>query len=447
MLDEAQTLPLRVFIMVPSCVPSCELETSGARLGVREVRQALSWEGVLGLAEMMNYPGVLAKDPEVLAKIKLARLIDGHAPGVTGRELNAYVAAGMRSDHESTQLAEALEKLRLGMTIMLRDLTLAQLVNPHTCGRCVWATDDKDATEIVAGHVDALIREAIATGIDPLTAIRMATLNPAHHFGLRELGSLGPGKAADLLLVRNLNRFEVSEVFVAGRLVVRAGRLVWRATPYPYPSYALRTIRLRKIDVTDLKISCRAKWVRARVIGIVPDQPITHSLIEKLESTEGELRSDVGKDLLKVAVFERHGKMGGRALGFVRGFGLKEGAIASSVAHDAHNLIVVGVSDVDMAIALNRLRELQGGFVVAADEKVVAEVPLRLAGLMSVQPVEKVCRQLERAKLAVRRLGCQLTSPFTQLSFLALPVIPELKITDRGLVDVKKFSIVSLLTE
>ncbi len=452
MLAASKGQPVNVFFMLPSCVPATSMETAGAQLTADDLRPFMNEERVLGLAEMMNYPGVLAADAEVRRKIALAasarKPVDGHAPGLTGHDLNAYAATGIASDHECTTLAEAREKLQAGLHIMVREGTAAKnlaallpLVNPHTCRRMMWCTDDRHAQDLLTdGHVDFIVRSAIGRGLDPLVAIRMATLNPAEYFGLHHLGAVAPGRRADLLVIDDLKDLRIGRVYSRGRLVAVDGRIVEdleRSAPVAAP-------RAMRVPPGALDFSIAAAGRRVRVIEIVPGQIVTGSRVADARIEDGQAVADPGRDLLKLAVVDRHSGSGRMAAAFVSGLGLRQGAIASSVAHDAHNIIVAGTGDRDMAIAVERIVALAGGLTVAAGGRILAELALPVAGLMAEAPLPEVAAALAQLTAAARSLGSPLEDPFMTLSFLALPVIPALKLTDQGLVDVEKFRIVPL---
>jgi adenine deaminase len=449
-LEASEGLPLKVYVMLPSCVPATQMETAGAELSAADLATLLDHPRVLGLAEMMNFPGVLFRVPEVLEKIVMAgqRPVDGHAPGLLGKDLNAYVAAGVRSDHECTTLDEAREKLRLGMHIFIREGTTARnlrdllpLVTPANAHRCHFVTDDRHPEDLLSeGHIDDLVRKAVAQGLDPVIAVQMASINTAEYFGLRNVGAIAPGYRADLLVVDDLERFGIAQVFAAGQLVVEEGRFL--PSPAELPRVPLESTM--HLDLTALDFTIAAGEGPAKVIGVIPEQIITERLSVQVPVKNGQAVADPSHDLLKMAVVERHRNTGNVGLGFVKGFGLRKGAIASSVAHDSHNIVVVGADDADMQAAVEAVAEMGGGQVVVADGQIRAQLPLPIAGLMSDQPLEKVRDRIEALTAAARELGCVLPDPLMTMSFLALPVIPTLKLTDKGLVDMEQFAIVPL---
>jgi adenine deaminase len=452
-LDASAGLPLYVYVMAPSCVPATHMETAGAELTAADIEAILAHDRVLGLAEMMNYPGVLFRVPAVLAKIKIAgdRPVDGHAPGLSGLDLNAYIAAGIRSDHECTTADEAREKLRRGMHIFIREGTTARnlhpllpLVTPANARLCHFCTDDRHPDTLLReGHVDDLVRKAIAWGLDPLTAMQMASINTAAYLCLRGVGAVAPGYRADLLVLDNLQTVQVAQVYAAGRLVAERGRFLLSLADLPrvpiQPSV--------HVEASALDFAIPAGEGPARVIGVIPGQVVTEDL--RLEPTivDGRVVSDPTRDLLKIAVVERHHGTGRVGLGLVRGVGLKRGAIASSVAHDSHNIVVIGAGEADMQAAVAAVAAMGGGQVAVADGQVRAACPLPIAGLMSDRPLEEVRDQVAALTEAAHGLGCTLPDPLMTMSFLALPVIPALKLTDRGLVDVGRFDLVPLFEE
>ncbi|MER3401238.1 MAG: adenine deaminase [Thermoflexus sp.] len=449
MLNAAKYNPLSVFVMLPSCVPASPLGTAGATLYWYDLRPLLSNPWVLGLAEMMNYPGVINGDPVVLDKLRaFAHVVrDGHAPQLTGRDLVAYAAAGMSSDHECTTAAEALEKARLGMYVFVRESSVARnladllpAITPANSRRFCFCTDDRHPADLLdEGHIDALIRKAVRLGLDPVTAIRMATLNTAEHYRLHDRGAIAPGRLADLVVFSDLYDLRPELVFRHGVLVAENGRPLWEP---PNRKVALRHTINIAWDQVRFRIPARGR--RIHVIGVVRDQVITRHLIEEATIADGEAVADPGRDLLKIAVIERHRATGQVGLGFVKGMGLRRGALASSVAHDHHNIVVVGADDRSMETAVRAIAETGGGMAAAEGETVLARLPLPIAGLMSDQPIETVRREMDAVLAAARALGSELPNPLMTLSFLALEVIPELKLTDQGLVDVVRFERIPL---
>ncbi len=451
MLADGAGGPVDIYLMAPSCVPATHLETSGAELGPAEVERMLAWPGVLGLAEMMNFPGVLTGFEEVMLKLVGAegRPVDGHAPGLSGADLQAYVTAGPCSEHEATTLEEAREKLAAGMWIMIREGSaarnlreLAPLLQGEGADRCLLVSDDRSPVDLLAhGHLDDTLRQAVTLGVSPHRAVRAVTLNAATRFGLNDRGAVAPGYRADLAVVSDLEDFEVQLVLKSGR---RAREMVRPTTETPD---ALRaTCDVAELTTASFAIPCAAA-ATVRVIEIVPDQIVTRRGQAALRPREGELHAQAADDLLKLAVIERHHGTGRVGLGFVRGLGLRRGALASTVAHDSHNLVVAGVSDEAMLRAAEAVRGVGGGQAVAIDDEVLALLPLPIGGLMSQANAASVAEGVRALTQAARVLGCALADPMMALSFLALPVIPELRLTDLGLVDVAAFEVVPLIIE
>jgi len=440
----ARKLPLDMLFMAPSCVPATQLETSGARIGSREVGRILAHSGVIGLGEMMNFPGVLAGDEEVLKKVGAAegRIVDGHAPGLTGKELNAYISAGIFSDHESTTLEEAKEKLRRGMYLMIREGSseknldaLLPLVTDNTYKRCLFVVDDRTCYDLLReGDIDAVVRKAISRGLDPVRAIQMATINPAEYFRLHDRGAIAPGYMANFITLTDLAKLEIDAVFYRAKPVAKRGKPLFLMPPV---TPELRdTVRMKSPTAKSLTIAAMGETYP--VIEIVPGQIVTKKITEKAKVVDGAVMPDVDRDLLKLVVVERHRASGNIGLGLLRGFGLKKGALASSVAHDSHNIVAVGTNDFDILKAIEEIKTSQGGLVVCANLEVIASLPLPIAGLLSAESLDTVASQYERVEKAAASLGNLPPAPFTILSFLALPVIPEIRLTDLGLVDVNE---------
>lgn len=453
MLHAARYTPLSVFVNVPSCVPATHMETAGAALAAADLQPLLDEPGVLGLAEMMNYPGVVAGAPDVLAKLQAfaGRPLDGHAPSLSGPALNAYAAAGIGSDHECTTVEEAAEKLARGLYILIREATnahnletLLPLVTPANSRRCCFCTDDRQPADLLdQGGIDYMVRTAIARGLDPIIAIQMATLNATEWFGLHDRGAIAPGRRADLVVFDNLADPRPRLVFAGGQLAARDGALV---APLPtMPDYPLPGSMNVAWDQVDLAIPAAGR--RIRVIGARENQLVTEHLVMDARIDAGVAVSDVHRDLLKMAVIERHRGTGNVGKGFITHFGLQRGALASSVAHDHHNIVVVGADDAAMLAAARAVAAMGGGLAVAEGEHVLAQLPLPIAGLMSNQPIQHVRRGFDALLAAAHGLGSELHDPFMAMSFMALEVIPHLKLTDVGLVDVDKFEVVPLFVD
>jgi adenine deaminase len=446
--DWARKLPLDMLFMAPSCVPATHLETSGARITSREIKRILAHPNVIGLGEMMNFPGVVSGNEEVLKKISAAKgkIIDGHAPGLAGKALNAYLSAGIRSDHESTSLEEGKEKLRRGMYLMIREGSseknldiLLPLVTDNTYKRCFFVVDDRSCSDLLReGDIDAVVRKAISRGLEPVRAIQMATINAAEYFRLHDRGAIAPGYIANFITITDLTRLEIDTVFYKGKPVAKQGKPLF--LPPPVTLELKDTVRLKSPTGKSLKIAAAGETYP--VIEIIPGQIVTKKAVEKIKVVDGTVMPDVERDILKLVVVERHKASGNIGLGLVKGFGLKKGALASSVAHDSHNIIAVGTDDLDILKAIEEINRLQGGLVVCANLEILASLPLPIAGLLSPEPLDVVVSQHENVEKAAASLGNLPPAPFAILSFLALPVIPELRLTDLGLVDVNEFRLI-----
>ncbi|MCB9366981.1 MAG: adenine deaminase [Calditrichaeota bacterium] len=451
MLESSEGLPLQVWVMIPSCVPATHMETAGAVLKAEDMAPFLSHPRVLGIAEVMNFPGVILGMEEVLRKVALGegRPVDGHAPGVRGKWLNAYAAAGIGTDHESTQLEEAREKLRRGMAVFIREGSTAKnmqallpLVKPETAHHFAFVSDDRHADEILLdGHLNATLKMAVGLGLDPVLAVAMASTHTARIFGVKETGAITPGRFADLVVLEDLKDFRALQVFHRGQEVAREGKLL-KDIPPADTSTVMNTVKLPELGNESLEV--RAKTAKVNIIDAIPDQIVTGRSQATLPVRDGVLHADPAQDIAKLVVVERHGKGGRIGKAFVRGFGLTGGALASTVGHDSHNVTCVGMNDQDMLLAAKTLQDLQGGWVVVRDGRVLASLALPVAGLMSDQSAAEITPKLEKLHAAAHDLGCKLSSPFMALSFLALPVIPSLKLTDHGLVDVEKFAVIPL---
>jgi adenine deaminase len=443
-LESTKHLPLDFFIMLPSCIPATHLETAGARLTADDLKLMIADERVAGVAELMNFPGVFLGSKSELAKIEAGKgkCIDGHAPGLRGKNLNAYALAGVRSDHESTELDEAREKLRLGLHILLREGSternlehLLPLINSHNAQNCSFATDDKLAGDLVnEGHIDHCVRKSIKLGLPPITALQIASINAARHYRLRNFGAIAPRFWADFVVFDDLTNFQVRQTYKKGVLVAENGK---------YLAKSPAKISLPR-STMNLRYAPKHFFVKAngmkqiRVIEIVPNQIVTKGIVASPKIQNGEVVADPARDILKLVVVERHRATGNVGVGFVRGFKLQNGAIGSTVAHDAHNVVVAGTNDADILFAIQELERLQGGQVCVANGELKAELPLPIAGLVTDQPLAKAMKLIDDLNAAAQALGCDLAAPFMTLSFLALSPIPELKLTDQGLIDAVK---------
>ncbi|RJS88138.1 adenine deaminase [Candidatus Bathyarchaeota archaeon] len=457
MIEDSARTPLKIYFMIPSCVPATNLETSGAKIGLEEIEELKQIKQILGLGEVMNFPGVINSEEEIMAKIKSCEgmVIDGHAPGLRGEALCAYIAAGIMSDHESVTAEEAMEKLSLGMWVMIREGStaknlseLSRIVSKGCPERVMLVTDDRHADDLLTeGHLDYVLKRAVEEGIDPVDAVRMVTVKPAEYFGLRRLGAVSPGKSANIVIVDDLKEFKAEMVLIDGEIVAKKGEYLGTLGKSIIKRAVEKTVHIDKLLPEDFKVSyCgpEDKQVEVMVIEVVPDQIFTEKIQCRLPVENGEVLSDLEKDIVKICVVERH--RGSRRIGkgFVKGFGLKKGALASTVAHDSHNIVAIGVSEDDICRAVNRIEEIDGGLVAVSGEEIKCELPLPIAGLMSDRGIGFVAERMDELNKSASDLGCHLRSPFMALSFLALPVIPKLKITDLGLVDVEKMKLIDL---
>lgn len=454
MLDATENIPLNVYVMLPSCVPSTDFENSGAALMAEDLEEFLAHPRVLGLAEVMNAQGVLTQDERVMDKLQMALSaglhIDGHAPGLTSSQLMGYAAAGITSDHECITKEQALERLRAGISVMLREGTAAKnlkallpAVNPDTAPYFMFCSDDKIPAELLdSGYINDMVRIAITEGVSVANALQMATINTARHYNLKDVGAIMPGCKADLLVMEEINPWRPLQVYKDGRLAYDHGRLLQTGREQD-SSRLEHTVNVGKLAPDALKMPLAGEM--AHVIGLVPYQVVTKKAILPVKRVDGCVVSDVENDVLKLAVFERHNATGNVGLGLVKGFGLKRGALASTVAHDSHNLIVIGTNDEDMLAAAGELQRIGGGICIADGGAIVAALPLPVGGLMTNEPARKVAEKQAAIIAKAREMGVpEFYSPFLMLAFLSLPVIPSLKLTDKGLVDVDDFRFISL---
>ncbi len=458
MLSSSKYCPIHVYVMISSCVPASPFESAGAELTALDIQPLLTDRWVLGLAEMMNFPSVVHGDSATLDKLNIPGVhrIDGHAPGLTGHSLCAYAVAGIGSDHECTTAQEALEKLRVGMHVMIREgsqarnlTALVPVVTPERLDRFMFVTDDKDVEDLIKeGHIDHMIRRAVELGMQPVHAIKLATINPARYFGLRHLGAIAPGRMASICVLDDLERCKVSRVYHAGRLIIDEGQFIDRDADKRKPQILRSSINVQWLEPEQFAIKAPDNHeCHVHVIRVLEDRIDTERTIETMRPVGGELHADPRRDLAKVAVIERHQASGKTGLGFVRGFGLSGGAIASSVGHDSHNLVVAGTNDHDMYTAAVQLVKIRGGFCAVRDGTILAEVPLPIGGLMSDVDSQTLSDQLAVLHEAVAGMDCKLRRPFMALSFLSLSVIGKLKLTDQGLVDVDKFQLIGLIAD
>ncbi|MEM4405294.1 MAG: adenine deaminase, partial [Nitrososphaerota archaeon] len=464
MIEESRNLPLKVFITYPSCVPAAPgFETAGAVIGPKEIAEAMKLPEVIALGEMMNFPGVLSCDDsvhgEIAETLKAGKLVEGHETGLLGRELAAYASAGITATHESVRKIDAIERLRNGMYIYLREgsawLDIKDTIRAYTEGKvdprhiCL-CTDDREPASILRnGHMDHCVRRAIEEGVDPLTAVQMATLNPAERYRVSyEIGNLAPGRFADMLMVSDLSRFKIESVYAFGKLVAREGRLVAELPKLNYPEKFMRSVRLSKVLTPDDFIvphKLENGEAHVRVIEVIEGSVLTRHINSYLRVRSRNVLSDPDQSIMKTAVIERHGLRGSMSLGFTKGFGFREGAISSTVAHDSHNLLVLGMSERDMSLAAMENARMNGGIVTVVGGEVRARVELPIAGLMSPENAEVVAEKLSKTYEVWEKMGCDWVSPFMTMSLISLSVLPELRLTDQGLLDTVNFKFVDLI--
>ena len=451
MHEAVKNLPLDVYTMLPSCVPATPFETSGFDLNSYDLSLLIDKPWVLGLAAMMNFPGVLNQDNNVMAKLELAKsrgkCIDGHAPYLHGKDLCAYIASGVKSDHECTTPDEAVEKLRLGMYVMIREGTAAKDLDAlmpvlKTCNtrKCIFVTDDRHPADLKE-HINGMVRRAVEAGVDPVKAVQIASLNTAEYFGLKNLGAIAPGYKADLLILPDLKTFKPDLVIKNGVVAAENGKLI-AELPENEALAVRNSVNVRWITPEDFRIEANGSKVTA--LEVIPHQLITKSVVSEVKIEDGNAVSNIDNDTLKICVIERHRATGNIGKGFVKGFNLKCGAIASTVAHDSHNMIVIGTNDADMYAAAVALIKCKGGKVVVKDGEVISELPLPIAGLMSDRNFDYVVNKCEELNKTAHSIGCRIEDPFMTMGFLSLPVIPELKVTDKGVFDTNKFDFIDI---
>lgn len=454
MHEAVKDLPMNVYTMLPSCVPATPFETSGFDLNSYDLSLLIDKPWVLGIAEMMNFPGVLNHDKNVMAKLELAKSrgkrIDGHAPYLSGKDLCGYIASGVKSDHECTTPEEAIEKLRLGVYVMIREGTAAKdldalipVLKTSNTRKCIFVTDDRHPADLKE-HINGMVRRAVEAGVDPIKAVQVASLNTAEYFGLKDLGAIAPGYKADLLVLPDLKTFKPDIVLKDGQVVAQDGKLAVEI-PENDAIATRNSVNVRWITMDDFKIPTEGEGLKqVRALEVIPHQLITKSVMSDVKVVDGNAVSNVDTDTLKICVIERHRATGNIGKGFVKGFNLKCGAIASTVAHDSHNMIVIGTNDFDMYTAAVALIKCQGGKVVVKDGKIISQLPLPIAGLMSDKEFDFVVEKCDELNKAAHSIGCKLEDPFMTMGFLSLPVIPELKITDKGVFDTNKFDFVDI---
>ena len=457
MHEAVKDLPMNVYTMLLSCVPATPFETSGFDLNSYDLSLLIDKPWVLGIAEMMNFPGVLNLDKNVMAKLELAKSrgkrIDGHAPYLSGKDLCGYIASGVKSDHECTTPEEAIEKLRLGVYVMIREGTAAKdldalipVLKTSNTRKCIFVTDDRHPADLKE-HINGMVRRVVEAGVDPIKAVQIASLNTAEYFGLKDLGAIAPGYKADLLVLPDLKTFKPDIVLKDGQVVAQDGKLAVEITEND--AIATRnSVNVRWITMDDFKIQTEGDGVKkVRALEVIPHQLITKSVMSDVKVVDGNAVSNVETDTLKICVIERHRATGNIGKGFVKGFNLKCGAIASTVAHDSHNMIVIGTNDFDMYTAAVALIKCQGGKVVVKDGEIISQLPLPIAGLMSDKEFDFVVEKCDELNKAAHSIGCKLEDPFMTMGFLSLPVIPELKITDKGVFDTNKFDFVDIFED
>ena len=454
MHEAVKDLPMNVYTMLPSCVPATPFETSGFDLNSYDLSLLIDKPWVLGIAEMMNFPGVLNHDKNVMAKLELAKSrgkrIDGHAPYLSGKDLCGYIASGVKSDHECTTPEEAIEKLRLGVYVMIREGTAAKdldalipVLKTSNTRKCIFVTDDRHPADLKE-HINGMVRRAVEAGVDPIKAVQVASLNTAEYFGLKDLGAIAPGYKADLLVLPDLKSFKPDIVLKDGQVVAQDGKLAVEI-PENDAIATRNSVNVRWITMDDFKIPTEGEGLKqVRALEVIPHQLITKSVMSDVKVVDGNAVSNVDTDTLKICVIERHRATGNIGKGFVKGFNLKCGAIASTVAHDSHNMIVIGTNDFDMYTAAVALIKCQGGKVVVKDGEIISQLPLPIAGLMSDKEFDFVVEKCDELNKAAHSIGCKLEDPFMTMGFLSLPVIPELKITDKGVFDTNKFDFVDI---
>ena len=457
MHEAVKDLPMNVYTMLPSCVPATPFETSGFDLNSYDLSLLIDKPWVLGIAEMMNFPGVLNHDKNVMAKLELAKSrgkrIDGHAPYLSGKDLCGYIASGVKSDHECTTPEEAIEKLRLGVYVMIREGTAAKdldalipVLKTSNTRKCIFVTDDRHPADLKE-HINGMVRRVVEAGVDQIKAVQVASLNTAEYFGLKDLGAIAPGYKADLLVLPDLKTFKPDIVLKDGQVVAQDGKLAVEI-PENDAIATRNSVNVRWITMDDFKIQTEGDGVKkVRGLEVIPHQLITKSVMSDVQVVDGNAVSNVETDTLKICVIERHRATGNIGKGFVKGFNLKCGAIASTVAHDSHNMIVIGTNDFDMYTAAVALIKCQGGKVVVKDGEIISQLPLPIAGLMSDKEFDFVVEKCDELNKAAHSIGCKLEDPFMTMGFLSLPVIPELKITDKGVFDTNKFDFVDIFEE